>query len=268
MKDKNSMIYSIWSIVRFIMITILFMVIINVVPLVASGKLNSGLMNYSIAISLFLGAFVDIKWIEKKSVTEIGLCFRAKDILFFVVGILLAVSLCGAVIGMVSIVRGDNLFPVAVREVVNPKRSLPAFLVIPFSEELIHRGYFMGHTFQRLTYWKRSLLSSFLFSLSHWLGSGYSSFFVFLFAMVIGTFLFGLLFNNIRWLSGSIWMGFALHWFFNFIFTCTFLDTKNYDLAMAGVLVLLVGGVMLTGQWLRSNQVSTLLLHKKRKYQI
>jgi len=251
LKDKNSVIYSIWSLFRLVIFTLLFIVIINVIPFMISGRLNSELLNYSIAIAIFLGVLVDIKWIEKKALDCVGLCFRCKDIAFFAGGILLAILGCGVIVGLVSVIRCENLYLAAIESVVNSERGLMAYVVIPFSEELFHRGYFMGHTFPRLSYRQRSVLSAFLFSLSHWLYSGYSSIFMFIVAMAIGTFLFGLLFNHVRMLNGSIWMGFAVHWFFNFIYSCIFLETENYDIATVILVILLSFCVVLTGIWIK-----------------
>lgn len=253
-EKQYSTLYSIWSIIRLIIITIVLMGMINLVPIILTGKLSSELFNYSIAISLFLGVLIDIKWIEKKPLAEVGLCFRIKDLAFFGGGILLAVLICGFCLLVVSILRGENMYPLAIAAVLHSKRGLLAFLVIPFSEEIFHRGYFLGHTFQKLSYWKRSVLSALLFSLSHWLGTGYSSFFMLIFAMGLSTFLFGIIFNNLRWLTGSIWLGFSLHWFFNFIFGCTFLDNENYDIAVLVVFLTLatIGG--LTSRWIQRLQ--------------
>lgn len=251
MKDKNSFIYSIWGLFRLVLFALLFIVIINAFPFMIGGKLNSELFNYSIAIAIFLGVLVDIKRIEKKSLNCVGLCFRLKDIAFFAGGILLAILGCGVIVGLVSIIRSENLYIAAVKAVINSERGLMAYIVIPFSEELFHRGYFMGHTFPRLSYRQRSVLSAFLFSLSHWLGSGYSSIFMFIVAAAVGTFLFGLLFNHVRILTGSIWMGFAVHWFFNFFYSCTFLETENYDIATIMLVILLSVSVALTGIWIK-----------------
>lgn len=227
------------------------MVIINIIPFLATGRLNSNLLNYSIAISMFLSIIVDIKWIARKSLTQVGLSSRLKDIAYFACGAILALLVCGGFIGIVSILRADNLYPAALKAIINPNRSLLAFVVIPLVEELFHRGYFMGNTFGRLSYWQRSVLSAFLFSLSHWSNSGYSSIFMFIFAMAITTFLFGLFFNNVRMLTGSIWMGFAFHWFINFIYSCIFLETENYDIAVILIFIFLVGAVVLTSRWVQ-----------------
>lgn len=256
MKDKSSVIYSIWSIIRLIIISLVFMGIINFIPLIITGKINSYLMNYSIALSILIGVVIDIKWIEKKSLSKVGLCFHVKDIAFFGGGILLAFLLCGICVAVVSIFRGINIFPMAIKAILGSNRGLSAYIVIPFAEEIFHRGYFMGNCFQRLPYWKRSVLSAFLFSLSHWMGSGYSSIFMFIFAMAISTFLFGFLFNNLRMITNSIWMGFSLHWFFNFIFSCIFLDTENYNIAVIVVFLVLVVGSLITSLKVQKQQIS------------
>jgi len=251
LKDKNTAIYAIWSIFRLALLTILLIVIINAIPFLTGGKLNAELFNYSIAIAIFFGVIIDIKWIEKKALSCVGLRFRFKDIAYFAGGLLLAILGCGVIIGLVSIIRSENLYLAAVKSVINPERGLMAYVVIPFSEELFHRGYFMGHSFPRLSYLQRSVLSALLFSLSHWMGSGFSSVFMFIVSMAIGTFLFGLLLNHLRKLTGSVWMGFAVHWFFNFIFSCIFLETENYDIAAVILVILLAVYVVLTWTWMK-----------------
>lgn len=206
------------------------------------GKQTGKLIDYLIASGFLFGTVIETRFIEKKKLHTVGLRTEKKDFVFLFIGALIAFFLNVGFIVLLSIKNQTALFPAMYQKLLSNNRLFLSFAAVPFVEELFYRGYLLNGLFKSLTYVQRSLLSAIVFSITHWSNGEGMSVIAFFFACVVSTILFGLLFNNISVLSGSIWMGLGFHWIYNFLASALFLGTGYYnDIFLITSLFLAVG---------------------------
>jgi len=242
-KTKDSIIYSVYKIIRLIVIISIIIIGMNIIPFILFGELASSFINYSIVIGVVCGIVICVRVIEKKKLSDIGFTFRKIDIIYFITGIFMVLILNTIVISIASFEAGGNLFPQLFDKLLQAKRNIFTFMVIPLSEELIYRGYILNNTFPKLKFMHRSIISALLFSMTHWTSSEGLSLGIFIFTFIFTTFVFGLFFNLLTLITKSIWGGFAFHWFFNFVEATLFTSTSNYNLTIITTSVFLVIGL-------------------------
>lgn len=163
--------------------------------------------------------------VEKKKLSDSGLAFRKIDVIYFIIGIFIAIVLNVIIIGIISVKGGTNLFPQLFIKFSQSGRNIFSFMGIPLTEELIYRGYILNNTFPKLKFIHRSILSSLLFSIPHWSNADNLSFEFFIFTFIFGTFVF------------------ELHWFYNFVVATLFMNTSNYNLTVITTFIFLVIGL-------------------------
>ena len=242
-KDEDSKIYSVYKIIRFLIISSIAIIGLNIIPFILFGKLVSSFVNYSIVLGVVCGTLICVRVIEKKKLADSGFAFRKIDIIYFITGIFMVIILNTIIISIASFQAGTNLFPQLFDKVLQPERNIFTFMVIPLSEELIYRGYILNNTFPKLKFMHRSILSALLFSMTHWSNTDSLSFGLFIFTFIFCTFIFGLFFNLLAFITKSIWCGFGFHWFYNFVGATLFMNTSNYNLTVITTSAFLVIGL-------------------------
>ncbi|MEW6624909.1 MAG: CPBP family intramembrane glutamic endopeptidase [Bacillota bacterium] len=121
-----------------------------------------------------------------------------------------------------------------------------SILVIPITEEMFFRGYVLNGTFEKLKFGQISLLSALMFSIPHWFFGGDYSMLIYILANIVGTFLFGLLLNNIVYLTKTIWCGLGFHWFYNYCAIAMFAGDSMYTFLVYATLGFLIIGLIVT----------------------
>lgn len=232
MKNKDSIIYSIWKIFRLLILSSIAVIVLNLIILIIFGKLSAAFTNYSIVLGVACGTLISIKLIEKKKLADISLSFRKVDIAYFISGIFAALVITITIIIASSIQHGTNLFPQLYIKLLQSKRSVFTFMTIPLAEEIIYRSYILNNTFLKFKFLHRSIISAAIFSITHWSNPNNLSLIFFIFSFVFCTFIVGLLLNLLVHTTKSIWCGFGFHWFQNFFIATLFMNTSNYNLAI------------------------------------
>ena len=122
---------------------------------------------------------------------------------------------------------------------------------------MFFRGYIQGTTFLNLSWNRRAILSALLFSAPHWLDTEPPTVALYIVSRVVATFLFGLLFNELRRRTGSIWMGLGAHWITNFVFVSLFTDTRFYPPVTIMLAVTLLAAVVVLYAMQYQNRIRT-----------
>lgn len=242
-QNEYGIIYSIWKIIRLLIISSIAIIGLNIIPFILFGKLVSSFTNYSIVLGVVCGTLICVRVIEKKKLADSGFAFRKIDIIYFITGIFIAIALNGIIISIASVQVGTNLLPQLFIKFSQSGRNIFSFMVIPLTEELIYRGYILNNTFPKLKFMQRSILSSLLFSMPHWNNADNLSFEIFIFTFIFCTFIFGLFFNLLVFITKSIWCGFGFHWIYNFLVATLFMNTSNYSLTVITTSAFLVIGL-------------------------
>ena len=244
MKAKTEMISSIGRIACLVFLTVMIIVAACAIPLMVIGKTPGTFMNASIAVAIFLATVIRVKSLDGKELADAGLLFRPVDALYFLGGAGVVFAAYAAFTIALSAADGVNYFPQFTAALLNPGRSLLNFFLIPFVEEVFLRGYIQGTTFLNLSWNRRAILSALLFSAPHWLDTEPPTVALYIVSRVVATFLFGLLFNELRRRTGSIWMGLGAHWITNFVFVNLFTDTRFYPPVTIMLAVTLLAAVV------------------------
>lgn len=242
---KKDILSSVLKFLRLLAISVLFSILFYGLLFLLIGKQTGKTIDYLIALGFLFGTVAETGFIEKKKLHTVGLRFDKKDFFYLNIGILIAVLINAVFIVLLSIKNQTVLFPAMSQKLLSNNRLVLSFAAVPFVEELFYRGYFLNGLFKSLTYVQRSLLSAIVFSLTHWANGSNMSTITFLIACVFSTLFFGLLFNNISVLTGSIWMGLGIHWIYNFLASVLFLGTGYYnDIILATSLFLAVATLL------------------------
>lgn len=225
---KGDIRFSIGRIACLIFLTAVFLMAACAVPMVSTGKVPGLFMNGAIVADVFLATAAIVIGLDGNTLADAGLRFRPVDIAHLAGGVLAVFVAFAAITAALCALDGVNYFPQFAGALLHPGRTPLNFFVIPFAEEVFYRGYMQSNTFRTLSWNRRSVLTALLFSAPHWLDTAFSSPLLYVVSRVIATFLFGLVFNELRRRTGSIWMGFGAHWANNFIFTNLFADNRFY----------------------------------------
>ena len=239
-KSDESIAYALLRMIRLLVISAVFIVIFAAVYFLFIGSVDEELFNSLIAVGLISAIIFSVKALEKKKLSDTGIYFRAEDILLFFGGVMIAVSWSIVLVLLAPVVKGTVYVPQAL-ELLNRSDSIMfKYFSVPLAEELLFRGYMLNNTFSQLKMWQRSILVSGLFTIPHILPNNDISLFTYVFAMCISTFVFGILLNYCVSLSKSIWLGFGLHWAYDFIFSTLFENSAEYDFMIVMALLMIL----------------------------
>jgi len=250
LKNKDGAYYSIYKLLKLMLMFSGFIFLFGGVWLTI-GNLSSTVLQIIIILSLFLSISISVILFEKKSLVTVGIQFRIKDVLFLLLGVSLAVILILSIFLVVILIKQDDSSLSIINQLYTIKRLPLSYLMIPFIEEMIFRGYMLNNMFLTLNFKKRSIITSVLFMLPHLIiDGGNVSMMTLIFAMGIGTFLFGMFFNNVTHLSNSIWVSLGFHWIYNFLFSTFYLDSSNYYIGIVCTITFLLIGTLVTRKML------------------
>lgn len=227
-KTDEGSAYSFWRIVRLLGLAATIIIVSTAVYFLFIGSINEDFVNNMIAGGMVVSIVFSVKVLEKKRLSDAGICFRAEDGLLFLSGVLIAVSWNVVFILVTPVLRGAIFIPQALDILGRSGYAIFRYSSIPLAEELFFRGYALNNAFSGLKAWQRSLLVSALFTIPYVIPEDGAWLSVDILVMGLNTFLFGLLLNYFVSVSKSIWLGFGLHWMYNFLFRTLFLDTAEY----------------------------------------
>lgn len=227
----NSSVYSVWKILRLAVLAALTAGVCAVAALLLYGKISGDATEIMRFAALVVPPLLSVKILERKTLADMGLCFRWEDCCYFLVGIILAFAINGAAMGL-CLIRGENLFLLAFSRLTGASDTVVRCLLIAFAEELFFRGYLVRNTFPSRPFWQRNLLLSFLFMIPH-IGTGGSAA-----ALMAAPLALGLLLGYLYRITGSVWMGTGLHWVWSY---CAVLWNGVHQEWLLPMVALLVG---------------------------
>ncbi|MCL1896798.1 MAG: lysostaphin resistance A-like protein [Clostridiales bacterium] len=236
---------SFWRIVRLLGIAALFVVIFSIVYFLFIGRINPGILSFTIAAGVALAVIISVKLVERKSMYAIGIGFRAVDLAFFFCGVLIGAA-WGIVFVIVAALADEGFTaPDFIGMLLSPELPVLLAFPIPLAEELFFRGYALGNSFQQLKLWQRSLLVAGLFTIPQIIPNIEVSSATAILWLCAFTFLFGILLNMAAAFSKSIWMGFGLRWAFAFVFQPLFSATREYEFMLVVTMLLILGFMLI-----------------------
>ncbi len=186
---KENFIKSIGRLFRLLLLVLFFIFVLAALLYFVTGKIY---FNFVLLFSVLFAMAISISFLEHKDFFRVGLAFRARDIVCGMIAFAGTAVFYAIFIVMESFINGKNLFPQYLDRITgNFSRSFLNVLLIPLTEEMLHRGYILGNCFQSLKCWQRSLLSAFIFSLTHWVYMPGTDMYYFLLVNVVSTFVLG-----------------------------------------------------------------------------
>jgi len=212
---KKDIFMSVFRLLRLAFLTVCCGVVFVGLIFIVTGKFY---INYALPVSTLAAIIISHCLIDSKKLKRAGFAFRTEDIIFCLVGFAATAVFYVVTTAIESLIYGENLFSQYITAITTGiTRSPLSVLLVPITEEMLFRGYILSACFQSMKRWQRSVIAALLFSVAHWAyvpGTGFNAF---LLVNVVSTFVIGMLLNNIRFATRTIWCGVAVHWLYNYI---------------------------------------------------
>lgn len=235
---------SVFKIVRLLLINIIVAILLVGSVFIATKKIA---LTYIAPITMFISIFISLHVIEKRSFKDIGLNFRPKDILLLLAGMITSCTFYMIILLFSNHNNFSEYINVLTSCASRGPRGLIGVLVVPLTEELFFRGYILKNTFEDFKFYQISLISAALFSIGHWQYIPGTPIIMFLLINMAGTFLFGLLFNNIAKITKTVWFTVGLHCFYNYLGLIIFKGSTNLPLwFILTTLIFISLGILIT----------------------
>lgn len=220
-KEKVNSKNYIVNILRLLLLTIVTVIICYGTIYTVFGRMSGTFGNVLFFIATLIPIIICLKFFENKRLSAVGLTARKRDIAFFFGGITLAILMIATILMVLCVANKSNYFSLAVGVAIGSYSILIHYFIISFSEELLFRGYLFYNTFTEMKFWRRSLLMAVIFMLPHIISENGNQIF-----MGVTSFLIGLLFNYLVYITKSIWMGVGFHWIWNYLVLTVFYGLK------------------------------------------